>query len=145
MADPDIQTIARRFFDTWNAHDADAHVKFLSSDYVAESDTFTEPVRGPEAARAVISNYFTAFPDLNVTVETMLASGDVVTVRWRASGTHRGPLLGVAPTQRQAQVRGCTVLEIRNGKVTRQWIYWDTGHLLRQLGALPERSRAAGR
>jgi len=29
------------------------------------------------------------------------------------------------------------VAEFKNGKTVRQWIYWDTGHLLRQLGVLP--------
>jgi hypothetical protein len=29
------------------------------------------------------------------------------------------------------------VAEVRNGKVVRTWVYWDTGHLLRQLGVMP--------
>ena len=37
-------------------------------------------------------------------------------------------------TKRQAEVHGCTVMEIRNDKVIRSYVYWDTGHLLRQLG-----------
>ena len=29
--------------------------------------------------------------------------------------------------------RGCTVAEIKHGKLTHSWVYWDTGHLLKQL------------
>jgi hypothetical protein len=32
---------------------------------------------------------------------------------------------------------GCTVSQYRNGRPAHDWIYWDTGHLLKQLGALP--------
>jgi hypothetical protein len=32
---------------------------------------------------------------------------------------------------------GCSVGQLKNGKAFHDWIYWDTGHLLRQLGVLP--------
>jgi steroid delta-isomerase-like uncharacterized protein len=145
MAEQDTVTIARKLFETWNSHDQDAYAKLLASEYVSNSDTLPAPVRGPAAAQETMRNYVTAFPDLTVTIEAVFASGDAATVRWLAKGTHRGELMGIAPTQRRVETRGCSVLEIRNGKVTHQWIYWDTGHLLRQLGALPQRTRAAGR
>jgi hypothetical protein len=43
----------------------------------------------------------------------------------------------IPPTGRHAETHGCTFGEIKNGKMVRQWIYWDTGHLLRQLGVMP--------
>ena len=57
--------------------------------------------------------------------------------RYTATGTHRGDLMGIAPTNRRAETHGCTIAEIKNGKIIRSWIYWDTGHLLRQLGIMP--------
>jgi hypothetical protein len=38
--------------------------------------------------------------------------------------------MGIAPTNRRAETHGCTIAEIRNGKIVRSWVYWDTGHLL---------------
>jgi steroid delta-isomerase-like uncharacterized protein len=145
MAEQDTVKIAREVFEAWNAHDPDRYVKYLASEYVSESDTMPASVRGPAAAREVMRTYLTAFPDLRFTIDAVLASGEVASVRWLAAGTHRGELMGVAPTQRRVETRGCSILEIRNSRVTHQWLYWDTGHLLRQLGALPERAMAAGR
>src|SRR6266571_4849615 len=34
---------------------------------------------------------------------------------------------------------GCTVMEVKNGKVDRVWVYFDNAHLLRQIGVLPTR------
>jgi steroid delta-isomerase-like uncharacterized protein len=77
--------------------------------------------------------YITAFPDLHFRIDQLHASGDHVVTQYTATGTHNGDLMGIPPTRRQAEVHGCTVAEIRNGKVVRSCVYWDTGHLLRQL------------
>jgi predicted ester cyclase len=53
------------------------------------------------------------------------------------SGTQRGELMGIKPTNRRTVTHGCSVGQIKNGKAVHDWIYWDTGHLLRQLGVLP--------
>jgi SnoaL-like polyketide cyclase len=41
--------------------------------------------------------YRAAFPDVRMTVDDMIASGDKVVLRWRSEGTHRGELAGLAP------------------------------------------------
>jgi steroid delta-isomerase-like uncharacterized protein len=81
--------------------------------------------------------YVRAFPDLHFEIEQILASADYVITRWRATGTHGGELMGIPPTNRGAVTHGCTVTEVKNGKMAREWVYWDTGNLLRQLGVLP--------
>jgi predicted ester cyclase len=67
----------------------------------------------------------------------MFGNGDFVATRWTATGTHRGVLMGIPPTERRAVTHGCTVAQFRNGKGVHDWIYWDTGNLLRQLGVMP--------
>jgi steroid delta-isomerase-like uncharacterized protein len=145
MAEQDTVTIARKVFDAWNGHDPDGYGKLLASDYVSESDTMPAPVRGPVAARDAMRTYLSAFPDLHFTIEGAFAGPEATTVRWRANGTHHGALAGVPPTHRRVEVRGCSILTIRDDKVIHEWLYWDTGHLFRQLGAVPERAMSAGR
>ena len=45
--------------------------------------------------------------------------------------------MGIKPTNRRTVTHGCSVSQLKNGKAVHDWIYWDTGHLLRQLGVLP--------
>lgn len=137
MAEQENLQLIREVFDTWNTHDPDRYVKLLDENHVFESDTIPQPLTGREAGRQFMLIYVNAFPDLHFEVPQMIASGDFVVSRWTATGTHRGELMGIPPTNRRTVTHGCTVGEIRNGKLTHEWIYWDTGHLLRQLGVLP--------
>lgn len=133
----DAGDIVRESIKAWNAHDPDGVARLVSDDFVSESDTLPAALRGPEAVRQAVQMYVHAFPDLHFEVEQILASGDNVTLRWLATGTHGGELMGIPPTNKRVVTHGCTVEEVRNGKLVREWIYWDTGNLLRQIGVLP--------
>ena len=138
MAGQDNLHIVRESFAAWNAHDVAAFVKRLDAKTTWESDVFPAPFSGHEGARQFFKLYLTAFPDLHLDIEQILAAGDShVVVRWRSTGTHRGPLANVAATGRKASNHGCTVMEMKNGKIARAWVYFDNAHLLRQLGVLP--------
>jgi hypothetical protein len=44
----------------------------------------------------------------------------------------------VPPTNRRGEgIHGCGITEINGGKIKRDWVYWDTATLLRQLGVMP--------
>jgi steroid delta-isomerase-like uncharacterized protein len=139
----DATAIVRQMIDAWNAHDPDGVARHVSSDFVSESDTLPAALRGPEAVRHAVQMYVRAFSDLHFEIEQILASGDYVTTRWVATGTHDGELMGVPPTKKRIATHGCTVEEIRNDKLVREWIYWDTGNMLRQMGILPSQATSA--
>jgi steroid delta-isomerase-like uncharacterized protein len=137
MSQQDNLRVAREIMRIWSAHDLDNYAKLLDEKYVAESDTIPAPVQGRAGAREFMKVYVTAFPDLRLDTEQMLASEDFVVTRWRATGTHNGPLMSIPPTNRKVVTHGCTVSQYRNGRPAHDWIYWDTGNLLKQLGVLP--------
>jgi len=136
MQTQDNIKISRQVFDAWNAHDPERYAKLLDEKWTAESDTLPTAISGRDAARQFMTIYIAAFPDLHFEINQMLADGDFVVTRYTATGTHRGNLMGIAPTQKRAVTRGCSVTQFRNGKPAHDWLYWDTGHLLKQLGVL---------
>jgi steroid delta-isomerase-like uncharacterized protein len=137
MSDQENIRVARQIWDAWNAHDVEGALKMLDEKHVWETDTLPGAVVGRDGYRKAMQMYFAAFPDLQFSVDQLLSSGDYVVSRYTATGTHRGDLMGIAATNRRAETHGCTIAEIKNGRVIRGWVYWDTGHLLRQLGVLP--------
>ena len=137
MATQDNLKTAREDIEAWNKHDLERHTRLLDEKHVFESDTIPAAMVGREAGRQFMAVYLTGFPDLHFEVDQMLADGDFVVTRWTATGTHRGPLMGIPPTNRSAVTHGCTVSQFRDGKDVHDWIYWDTGNLLRQLGVIP--------
>jgi predicted ester cyclase len=102
MSDQDTLRIARQLWDAWNAHDADAVVKTLDEKHVWETDTLPAPVVGRDGYRQAMHLYLTAFPDLRFSIDQLLPSGDYAVTRYTATGTHRGDLMGIAPTNRRA-------------------------------------------
>ena len=137
MPERDNVKVVRQVFDAWNAHDPERYVKLLDEKYVIESDTIPQSLSGREASRQFFLVYVRAFPDLRFEISQIVASGDCVATRWTATGTHRAELMGIPPTNRKTVTRGCSVGQYKDGKAIHDWIYWDTGNLLRQLGVLP--------
>jgi len=132
--------IVREVFAAWNSHDMEGFVKRLDTKTVWESDAFPEPFAGHQGARQFFKLYVTAFPDLHLDIEQILAAGDShVVVRWRSTGTHLGPLADIPATGRKTSVHGCNVIEVKQGRVVHAWVYFDNAQLLRQIGALPAR------
>jgi predicted ester cyclase len=101
------------------------------------------PVEGREGLKQFIKDFKSAYPDGSVTIDQQLAEGDLVTSRWTGRGTHRGELMGIAPTGKQVTVTGITISRLKGGKVVEEWTNWDTLGMLQQLGAVPAMAGAA--
>ncbi|MGH2882049.1 MAG: ester cyclase [Solirubrobacteraceae bacterium] len=94
-------------------------------------------LRGPDALKRVVTMYRAAFPDLRMTVDDVIASGDKVVLRWHSEGTHRGELAGLAPTGVHGSTTGISIDRWQDGKIVEAWAEWDNMGLARQLGAAP--------
>ncbi len=89
--------VARRFIErVGNAGDLDAADELVHSDY-----TVPGVGRGSEAAQSNVAAFRAAFPDLERTIEEMVAEGDRVAMRTPLRGTHRGAFRGIAPTDKR--------------------------------------------
>jgi predicted ester cyclase len=95
-------------------------------------------VRGVEGIKQAVTLFRSAFPDLAYIVEDMIAEGDLVMARFSASGTHRGPFLGLAPTGRPVTYGGIDINRVKGGRIVESWVQYDALGLLRQLGMVPE-------
>ncbi len=98
-----------------------------------------QDVRGIEEAKQFVSTFIQAFPDLNFSVEDLIAEGDKVVSRVRGRGTHQGEteLFG-PPTGRQFEQESITIHRIEDGKIVEEWNQWDNLSVLQQLGLAPE-------
>jgi steroid delta-isomerase-like uncharacterized protein len=98
-----------------------------------------QDVRGYEGARQFVSMYKAAFPDLNVTVEDVIAEGEKVVTRYTVRGTHQGEIEEFGPpTGRQLELEGTTIHRIENGKIVEEWERYDILSIVQQLGLFPE-------
>lgn len=87
-----------------------------------------------ETWKNAIAMYLGAFPDSHVVFDELIAAGDMVVGRWSATGTHTGPLPGVAPTGKRIAIGGITVYRIDGGKIVEAWEQLDMLGMWQQLG-----------
>ena len=90
---------------------------------------------GIEGVKQLLGMYFNAFPDLRITVDEMVAEGDVVVVRSTVTATHTGDLMGIPPTGKPITLRGLDFVRMSGGKATEIWHFEDD--MFAQLGVAP--------
>jgi steroid delta-isomerase-like uncharacterized protein len=93
--------------------------------------------RGPDSTRQIVRMLRTAFPDLHVTIEDLVAEGDTVAGRVTMSGTHLGPFQGIPPTGRSFQQDHMLFVRFRDGKAIEHRAVRDDLGMMRQLGVIP--------
>lgn len=117
MSTEDNKANARRFYEeVWNQRNLAITDELSAINFVDQS--LQPPVHGLEGLKRFISMYLTAFPDIHFTIEDLISEGDKVVVRYTATGTHQGELMGIAPTGKHATVTGITSTA---SKTARSW------------------------
>jgi len=86
--------------------------------------------------RQLFSMIYVAFPDGMVVVEDQISSEGKVWTRKTFTGTHSGPLRGIAATGKKVTYEVFDILQIQGGKIIAHWSLADQLSLLRQIGAI---------
>ena len=96
---------------------------------------FSDNALDPERVNRVFEMIHRAFPDLHVAQADSVTEGDKVAFRWIMSGTHKGELMGVAPTGERVTVMGMDIVRVGgDGEILDYWGEFDVMGMLRQLG-----------
>ena len=101
------KSLARRAMDElWAKGNLAAVDQLYSENCVFHDLGNPEDIRGREGLKQYARLYRTACPDLQCTLEEIVAEGDKVALRWDSRGTHQGDLMGIGPTGKQVTFRG---------------------------------------
>ena len=81
--------------------------------------------------------FYSAFPDLNHTIDDTIAENGAVTVRFTLRGTHTADFMGIPATHKPIMVSAIATLHIVEGKVTELRAIFDQVGMLQQLSVMP--------
>ena len=95
------------------------------------------PATGPEALKMAVTLFRTAFPDINLMLEEVVAEGDKVATRGYFTGTHQGDFNGIPATGKPIKTTYIDVWRLENGKAAENWVQMDMLGILQQLGVVP--------
>ncbi len=139
MATTDDETteIIRRMNDhVWDEGDLTRIDEYVAADYVEHNTASPQDIHGPDGYRANVEMVRTAFPDMDLITQDLIAEADKVVYRYTIVGTHDGELLGIEPTGREVEIAGMGIVRIEDGKLVKGWSNVDIFGLMVQLGVL---------
>lgn len=93
----------------------------IMSPTVVDHDPAPDQKPGPEGFKEFFTTMRTAFPDLEIEVDHLVADDDSVAFAYRVRGTHQGDFQGLAPTGRRIDARGLQISRFEDGRITERW------------------------
>jgi len=118
----------------WCKGNIDATFETISPSYIRHSKDFV--ARGPEEYIKMVKEKREAFPDLTFTCEHIIEEGDMVMLYWEASGMHKGQLMGLEPTGKEAEMYGFDLLRFENHLIVEHWACYNSLDVGFQLGLI---------
>jgi steroid delta-isomerase-like uncharacterized protein len=137
------EALIRWTFERLNAHDISSLRQVWDDDTVDRFPSRT--CRGADEIAAYFEETFTGIPDLHLDIVALAEQGDDVFVHWRLTGTHNGPVLGIAPTGKPVDLEGIDHFVVRDRRVSSAFIVFDQMQYARQIGMMPRDGSVADR
>ncbi|PRY41547.1 ester cyclase [Umezawaea tangerina] len=126
--------LADLFVEMVNTHDPDLVDRFIAEDYLNHNAVVAD---GREANRRFWAAFFTGLPDVAVTREDLVVSGDRVVGRFTYRGTHTGDLLGIPAGGAAVEMRTIDIWRVRDGLFVEHWDELNLMEVYQQVGVLP--------
>ncbi|MGD8766107.1 MAG: ester cyclase [Desulfobacteraceae bacterium] len=127
--------IHRLILEVWSQGDMALLAEIVAPDFL--DHTTTGDVSGSENFKNLVVAFRTAFPDIKLSINDMIAEGDKVMARWAALGTHKGEFLGNAASDNHISITGVHIYRLTNEKLVERWGNWDQLGLMQQIGIIP--------
>ncbi len=134
MGPNDNRRALERSAAAWNAGDLDGYLRIYAPTIVHHG---LDP-RGPLDAAGNRASYeatFAAFDGSQLTVEAIVADGDMLSSRFRLDGIHSGSFMGIPATGATIVMHGQNMMRFDGGRVVERWTIADVATVLHQLGA----------
>lgn len=130
--------LVQDFVAALNAHDLSL-LDSITSDKYVEHNPFTPPDAPPgiDTFKMSASGILAAFPDVVVTIDVILAEGDLVASRHSVKATNKGAFNGIPATNKEVTWTENHLWRIEDGKIVEHWAELNAIGLLTQLGAMP--------
>jgi len=130
------KTVIKKLFDEiMNARKFDAIKDVISSNFTHHG--IPNAKGGPDGFREVMEQFTSAFPDMKINLEHIIADGDMVATRGHWTGTNNGSFMGMPATNKKVNVQFIDVWKLKDGKCQENWVQMDMMGMMQQIGMAP--------
>jgi predicted ester cyclase len=129
----ELRAIVDNFCRTWDVDAPPGLIEEVYAPDVVDHNPQPGQPAGIEGIKTIIGLYHAVFPDLHVSNDDAIISGDRAVSRWSATGTHEGDQLGVPATHKTVHLTGIDILRIAGGRVVERWGEANGLEMMQQL------------
>jgi steroid delta-isomerase-like uncharacterized protein len=130
------KAVMHRFVEFINTGSEKLADELISPNAIFHVPGHAEPMRGPAGYLTIIGMMRSGFPDIQWTLEEMIAENDKVAARFTMRGTHQGTFLGVPPTGKTIAVQAMNFYRLSAAQFVEERGQPDLLALLQQIGAV---------
>lgn len=131
------KALARRVVEeVWNRGNVAVVDETFAHDYTEHNPRPGQDV-GIDGYKGGVVMMRSAFPDLHLDVQDVIAEGDRVAIRYTLQGSHEGDLMGLPPSGNRVSSDGMVFARVQGGKIVERWGVQDMLTMLQQIGAVP--------
>lgn len=135
-----LQTNIRNMVTVWNKNDQ-AQMKAISVPNLIRNSNGLKTASNQDDYAAMMTSFFTGFPDFKVVLEDSKIVGNKAIITWRCLGTNTGEFLGNEPTNKKVNLPGMSVWTFNaDGKAVQEDAFFDNLNMFNQLGITPPKS-----
>lgn len=132
------KALVRRFVEeVKNKRHLEQMGEFFHADYHEHNATVSSFGPGIEGYKNFLGHLFTAFPEDTLTIDEIVAEGDMVSYRGTETGTHKAEFLRIPATGKSATWTEIQFFRFKDGKVAEHWVDVDLFSWFTQLGIIP--------
>ena len=131
------KAVFQKFVDGLNAKDADAIGQIMSANFI-DHDLPPGQEPGIEGMLSMMRGFFAAFPDLKVTINQLIAEGDLVAATMTTEGTQTGEFMGMPASGKKISMTEMHMVRVVDGKAVEHWGVADAMGMMQQLGLTPQ-------
>jgi steroid delta-isomerase-like uncharacterized protein len=127
----------------WNAHDVERSVAVFPDDIMWHDIGSPQPFNGKDGIRGYLQGWFSAFPDIKISVTNRVITEDQLAAELEITGTTSGSLPlapgapAIPPTGRKVHGKGTYFVRFKDGKAVEVHSYPDAAGMMMQLGLMP--------
>ncbi len=146
MAAQENVALARSLFDLYNNRQSDpAWLDKSIAVFATDAEDVDVPsgatLQGPDGHKRIALFFAENFPDIRIELTNAFATEDQVTLegawRWNDTGPLHLPSGALPSMRRSGELRFCSILQIRKGKIASLHVYYDMMTLMEQRGLAP--------
>jgi predicted ester cyclase len=120
MREDNNKQIIRQVFEEAFNHKNTELIDVLFSPHFTDQST-PDQQAGPQGVKEYFTQVHTSFPNMQVTIEDLIAEGEKVVVRTTWRGTHPGKLADVEPTSKQVTGTMIQIFRVVDGQIMEEW------------------------